>query len=91
MEFPQVASVAGGTAAWAEAGKPLDRGEVDDQATRVIETEWAHAGGTSAAWALFNCWSAFAVGRAQDMAVDRLHHVVEDLREHRGGKEADRP
>ena len=49
MEFPQVASVAGGTAAWAEAGKPLDLGEVDDQATRVIETEWAHAGGASAA------------------------------------------
>ena len=40
MGFEQVASVAGGTAAWAEAGKPLGRGEVDDQATRVIETEW---------------------------------------------------
>ena len=48
MGFEQVASVAGGTAAWAEAGKPLGRGEVDDQATPVIETEWAHAGGTSA-------------------------------------------
>lgn len=49
MEFEQVASVTGGTAAWAEAGKPLDRGDVDAQATRVIETEWAHAGGASAA------------------------------------------
>jgi 3-mercaptopyruvate sulfurtransferase SseA len=48
MGFEQISSVAGGTAAWAEAGKPLDRGEIDDQATRVIETEWAHAGGTSA-------------------------------------------
>jgi rhodanese-related sulfurtransferase len=47
--FEQVASVAGGTAAWAETGKPLDRGDVDERATRVIETEWAHAGGTSAA------------------------------------------
>ena len=49
MGFAQVASVAGGTAAWAEAGKPLGRGDVDDQATPVIETEWAHAGGSSAA------------------------------------------
>ena len=48
MGFAQVASVAGGTAAWAEDGKPLSQGEVDDQATRVIETEWAHAGGASA-------------------------------------------
>jgi len=48
MGFEQVSSVAGGTAAWAEAGKPLGRGEVDAQATPVIETEWAHAGGTSA-------------------------------------------
>jgi rhodanese-related sulfurtransferase len=47
--FTQVASVAGGTAAWVAAGKPLGRGEVDDRATRVIETEWAHAGGASAA------------------------------------------
>jgi hydroxyacylglutathione hydrolase len=46
--FAQVASVAGGTAAWTEAGKPLGRGDVDDRATRVIETEWAHAGGSSA-------------------------------------------
>jgi glyoxylase-like metal-dependent hydrolase (beta-lactamase superfamily II)/rhodanese-related sulfurtransferase len=49
MGFAQVANVAGGTAAWADAGKPLDRGDVDELATRVIETEWAHAGGASAA------------------------------------------
>jgi hypothetical protein len=48
MEFPQVASVAGGTAAWAEGRKPLDRGDVDHQAMRVIQTEWANAGGTKA-------------------------------------------
>jgi hydroxyacylglutathione hydrolase len=47
MEFDQVASVTGGTAAWSDAGKPLDRGDVDAQATRVVETEWAHAGGSS--------------------------------------------
>ena len=39
MGFEQIASVTGGTAAWIEAGKPLDRGDVDEQATRVIETE----------------------------------------------------
>jgi glyoxylase-like metal-dependent hydrolase (beta-lactamase superfamily II)/rhodanese-related sulfurtransferase len=49
MGFERVTSVAGGTAAWAEAGKPLDRGDVDEQAARVVETEWAHAGGASAA------------------------------------------
>jgi hypothetical protein len=48
MEFPQVAGVAGGTVTWVEAGKPLDRGDVDHQATPVMETEWAHAGGASA-------------------------------------------
>lgn len=48
MGFAQVASVAGGTTAWAEAGKPLGRGEVGDQAVRVVETEWAHAGGSRA-------------------------------------------
>jgi rhodanese-related sulfurtransferase len=46
--FTRVFSVPGGTAAWIDAGKPLDRGDVDDQATRVIETEWAHAGGSRA-------------------------------------------
>ncbi len=48
MGFEQVARVAGGTAGWAEARKPLDRGDVDHQAMRVIETEWANAGGTKA-------------------------------------------
>ena len=32
----------------------------------------------------------FTIRRSQDVAAERLHHVVEDLREHRGGKEADR-
>jgi glyoxylase-like metal-dependent hydrolase (beta-lactamase superfamily II)/rhodanese-related sulfurtransferase len=47
--FDNVASIAGGTAAWDAAGKPLDRDETDARAARVIETEWAHAGGASAA------------------------------------------
>jgi hypothetical protein len=45
MGFEQVFSVAGGTAAWSEAGKPLDVADHDELAPRVIETEWAHAGG----------------------------------------------
>ncbi|MBA2594997.1 MAG: MBL fold metallo-hydrolase [Chloroflexota bacterium] len=47
--FAHVASVAGGTAAWAEAGKPLDTGDAGVHAPRIVETEWAHAGGASAA------------------------------------------
>ena len=47
--YTRVASVAGGTVAWTAAGKPLNRGEVDAQATPVIETEWAHAGGSGLA------------------------------------------
>ena len=43
--FGRVASVAGGTAAWAAAGRPLARGEAEAGAARVVETEWAHAGG----------------------------------------------
>jgi glyoxylase-like metal-dependent hydrolase (beta-lactamase superfamily II)/rhodanese-related sulfurtransferase len=46
--FTRVASVAGGTAAWEAAGKPLDRTEYATPTMRVIETEWAHAGGASA-------------------------------------------
>jgi rhodanese-related sulfurtransferase len=49
MGFVQVFSVAGGTAAWAAADRPLAQGEVDAHATRVVETEWAHAGGASVA------------------------------------------
>jgi glyoxylase-like metal-dependent hydrolase (beta-lactamase superfamily II)/rhodanese-related sulfurtransferase len=47
MAFEQVSTVAGGTAAWVEAGKALDRGDVDARPVRVIETEWAHAGGST--------------------------------------------
>ena len=43
--FADVASVEGGTAAWAAAGKPLDQGDDDPRSVRVVETEWAHGGG----------------------------------------------
>ena len=43
--FDNVASVAGGAAAWAASGKPLDRADVDGDSRRIVETEWAHAGG----------------------------------------------
>jgi len=42
--FDDVASVAGGTAAWRAAGKPLDREETAGAAPRVTESEWTHAG-----------------------------------------------
>jgi hydroxyacylglutathione hydrolase len=49
MGFDRVASVTGGTAAWAAAGKPLDQTDVAEDARRIVETEWAHAGGSSVA------------------------------------------
>ena len=49
MGFDHVASVTGGTAAWAAAGKPLDQAAIDGDDRRIVETEWAHAGGASAA------------------------------------------
>jgi hydroxyacylglutathione hydrolase len=49
MGFDRVASVTGGTAAWAVAGKPLETAEVGEDTRRIVETEWAHAGGASVA------------------------------------------
>ena len=43
--FDRVASVRGGTEAWRAAGKPLAYGDTEVEAPRVVETEWAHAGG----------------------------------------------
>jgi rhodanese-related sulfurtransferase len=37
-------SVAGGTAAWEAAGRPLNQGEATEDHPPVIESEWAHAG-----------------------------------------------
>jgi rhodanese-related sulfurtransferase len=44
MGFERVSTTAGGTEAWVSAGMPLE-GDQDAIAPRVIETEWAHAGG----------------------------------------------
>jgi len=43
--FDRVVSVAGGTGAWAESGKPLERAETLAVDVRIVETEWAHGGG----------------------------------------------
>ncbi len=40
-----VANVKGGTAAWRARGDPLETGDIGLGASRVIESEWAHAGG----------------------------------------------
>jgi hydroxyacylglutathione hydrolase len=42
--FARLASLRGGTAAWAEAGKPLAYGDTKVDRPRVVESEWAHAG-----------------------------------------------
>jgi hydroxyacylglutathione hydrolase len=47
MGFDQVASVKGGTAAWAETGKPLAGEETCVEEPRFMETEWTHAGAYS--------------------------------------------
>jgi hydroxyacylglutathione hydrolase len=44
MEFGQVASIKGGTAAWSEAGKPLVLGHTGGETLRFTESEWTHAG-----------------------------------------------
>ena len=43
--FDNVATVRGGTDAWRAAGRPVNVGETDLDAPRVVETEWAHGGG----------------------------------------------
>jgi hydroxyacylglutathione hydrolase len=47
MGFTRIATLRGGTEAWQGAGKPIERGEGDGGAPRIIETEWAHAGGSA--------------------------------------------
>jgi hydroxyacylglutathione hydrolase len=43
--FDRVASVAGGTDAWTDAGRSVETRPVERDAPRIVETEWAHAGG----------------------------------------------
>lgn len=47
MGINQVASVAGGTAAWRAAGRPLAMGDPTAERPRVTESEWTHAGAQS--------------------------------------------
>ena len=44
--FEDVVSVKGGTEAWRAAGKPLAQGNARAAPPRVVESEWAHAGGS---------------------------------------------
>jgi hydroxyacylglutathione hydrolase len=46
MGYQNVVNVNGGTAAWRASDWPLEAGETGAGAPRVIETAWAHAGGT---------------------------------------------
>jgi glyoxylase-like metal-dependent hydrolase (beta-lactamase superfamily II)/rhodanese-related sulfurtransferase len=46
--FSQVSNVRGGTEAWEAAGKELRFEEIRGDRPRVVETEWAHAGGSHA-------------------------------------------
>jgi glyoxylase-like metal-dependent hydrolase (beta-lactamase superfamily II)/rhodanese-related sulfurtransferase len=48
MGYRNLANVTGGTAAWRAAGNPLEVGQTRVGAPRVIDSEWAHAGGTYA-------------------------------------------
>jgi rhodanese-related sulfurtransferase len=46
MGYEQLRSLAGGTDAWITAGKTIAYGDRTVDHTQVVETEWAHAGGT---------------------------------------------
>jgi len=46
--FANLASVRGGTAAWQEAGRPVETEAATADGPRYVETEWAHAGVASA-------------------------------------------
>lgn len=48
MGFEDVRSVSGGTTAWEEAGNPLSYADSDVEKPRIAESEWAHAGVSSA-------------------------------------------
>ena len=43
--FDDIASVRGGTGEWISSGRPIAYGEATSTGPRIVETEWAHAGG----------------------------------------------
>ncbi len=47
MGYERVATVAGGTAAWRAAGRPLTTGELPLKPPQIMETRWSHAGAAS--------------------------------------------
>jgi rhodanese-related sulfurtransferase len=42
--YENVASIAGGTAEWRAAGRPVEATEADSEPLRIMDSEWAHAG-----------------------------------------------
>ncbi|HEX5503282.1 MAG TPA: MBL fold metallo-hydrolase, partial [Thermomicrobiales bacterium] len=46
--YDAVVNVGGGTAAWQASDRPLEQGELLADGPRIIESEWAHAGGRDA-------------------------------------------
>jgi rhodanese-related sulfurtransferase len=46
--YGAVLNVQGGTAAWQASGQPVDQAAIEADAPQIIESEWAHAGGTYA-------------------------------------------
>jgi glyoxylase-like metal-dependent hydrolase (beta-lactamase superfamily II)/rhodanese-related sulfurtransferase len=46
MGYDTVANVEGGTAAWRASGNPVETAETSEDAPHILESEWAHAGGT---------------------------------------------
>jgi glyoxylase-like metal-dependent hydrolase (beta-lactamase superfamily II)/rhodanese-related sulfurtransferase len=45
LGFEDVISVRGGTGEWIDGGRPVAYGEATATGPRIVETEWAHAGG----------------------------------------------
>ena len=43
--FERISSLKGGTAGWKEAGLPTTQSDPDMEEPKIIESEWAHAGG----------------------------------------------
>jgi DMSO/TMAO reductase YedYZ molybdopterin-dependent catalytic subunit/glyoxylase-like metal-dependent hydrolase (beta-lactamase superfamily II)/rhodanese-related sulfurtransferase len=80
MGFAQVATFPGGTAAWKAAGKPLAAGETQGERPRIIESEWAHAGGAQE-W-----WCNFCDYRTTDQTAYLTHSCVDELQ--RQGKQS---
>ena len=46
MRYERVVSVRGGTEAWQGTGKSLEFGDTSLEKPQIVETEWAHAGGS---------------------------------------------